>query len=229
MCHRMNPLTMNEVRRISEELREGGRASAPRQPARTPDAFPGTQLPLLVPGEGGELEPALLTWGFSLPGREGLVFNTRLETALEQARTGRGMWAGPMAEGRCLVPVHGFYESWTQPNAPAREGDAPGGRGHTRTRASTSTPPGDAPGGRGRKGRRQVLFRLDGHPVFLLACVRAEDRFSVVTTVPNSTVFPVHDRMPLVLGRGESQRWLDGNFAGLANRGSIKLTSELES
>jgi putative SOS response-associated peptidase YedK len=65
--------------------------------------------------------------------------------------------------------------------------------------------------------------------VFLLACVRAEDRFSVVTTVPNSTVFPVHDRMPLVLGRGESQRWLNGDFAGLANRGSIKLTSELES
>lgn len=209
MCHRMNPLTMDEVRRISEELREGGRASAPRQPARTPDAFPGTQLPLLVPGEGGELEPALLTWGFSLPGRDGLVFNTRLETALEQTRTGRGMWAGPMAEGRCLVPVHGFYESWTQPNAPAREGDAPGGRG--------------------RKGRRQVLFRLDGHPVFLLACVRAEDRFSVVTTVPNSTVFPVHDRMPLVLGRGESQRWLEGDFAGLANRSSIKLTYEMES
>lgn len=39
-----------------------------------------------------------------------LVFNTRLDTALRQLSEGRGMWAGAMASGRCLVPVRAFFE-----------------------------------------------------------------------------------------------------------------------
>ena len=80
----------------------------------------------------------------------------------------------------------------------------------------------------GKPVRRQYRFRLPGARAFLLAGVTAEGRLSIVTTEPNATVAPVHNRMPLVLGPGESARWLSGDFAALADRGRIRLTATPE-
>lgn len=77
----------------------------------------------------------------------------------------------------------------------------------------------------GRLARRQYLFRLPGARAFLLAAVREGDRFSIVTTRPNASVAPIHDRMPLVLGSGESDIWLGPGFARLADRRNVSLTS----
>ena len=112
------------------------------------------------------------------------------------------MWVKAIAEGRCLVPVWAFYESHM-----------------TEKIESEKT---------GRPVRRQYLFRLPGARAFLLAAVREGDRFSIVTTKPNASVAPVHDRMPLVLGPGESGVWLRPKFAQLADRRSVNLTSRPE-
>ena len=80
----------------------------------------------------------------------------------------------------------------------------------------------------GRPVRRQHPFRLPGARAFLLAAVREGDRFSIVTTRQNASVSPVHDRMPLVLGPGESNVWLGSDFANLADRSSIVLVSSTE-
>ena len=123
MCHRVTPLLFDELEYALHELDSTGRARMPRRDPGTSaaDAYPGTQLPLIIPGEQG-FEPVQLTWGFETQqeGRPRLVFNTRIETALSQARTGRGLWAGPITRGRCLIPVRAFYESWTQ--EPPRKG-----------------------------------------------------------------------------------------------------------
>ena len=126
MCHRMSPLLYRELERAIRELRFTGRARVPRRDpdVQVADAYPGTQLPLIVEGEDG-YEPAQLTWGFETmqEGRPRLVFNTRIETALAQARAEKGLWAGPITQGRCLVPVRAFYESWTrEPPHSTREG-----------------------------------------------------------------------------------------------------------
>ena len=73
--------------------------------------------------------------------------------------------------------------------------------------------------------RRQYLFRLPGARAFLIAAVREGDRFSIVTTRPNASVAPIHDRMPLVLGPGESSVWLGPSFAALADRNQTILLS----
>lgn len=123
MCHRVSPLLFDDLVYAIDELNSTGRARMPRRSQETPvaDAYPGTQLPLIIPGEHG-FEPAQLTWGFETQqeGRSRLVFNTRIETALSQARAGHGLWANPITRGRCLVPVRAFYESWTQ--EPPRRG-----------------------------------------------------------------------------------------------------------
>jgi putative SOS response-associated peptidase YedK len=124
MCHRVTPLTLPDLEEALDNLRTTGRASMPRRDdtETVPDAYPGTQMPLFVPNKAGELTARLLTWGFQQPGggASKLVFNTRIETALQQAQSGRGLWHRPILGGRCLVPVRGFYESWTK--EPPRRG-----------------------------------------------------------------------------------------------------------
>ena len=123
MCHRMSPLLLSELEKAISELKFTGLARVPRRDPSVPvaDAYPGAQLPLIIEGEHG-YEPAQLTWGFDTvqEGRPRLVFNTRIETALAQARAEKGLWAGPITQCRCLVPVRAFYESWTR--EPPRRG-----------------------------------------------------------------------------------------------------------
>lgn len=199
MCHRMLPLQRPELEEALRQMDATGHARVPRREPGVvvPDAYPGTQVPLFVLGDSGELEVAELCWGFDarVGGRSKRVFNTRMETALEQARTGRGMWAEPIVAGRCLVPVRGFYESWTR----SRE----------------------------RRGG-EVRFHMPGRSVFLLAGIRDAERFSVVTTEPNASVSPIHSRMPLVLGPGESRIWLGEGYASLADRSGIQLVAEAD-
>ena len=116
MCHRFTPLTVTEAESVLASRRDTGRATMPASdPAVVvPDAYPGTQVPLFVPGEGGELVVTVLTWGFEGAGQSSRpVFNTRIETALSHARVGRGMWANAVEHGRCLVPVRAFFEPGT--------------------------------------------------------------------------------------------------------------------
>ena len=124
MCHRISPLLIEELREALRLLGETGRARVPqREPGFVvPDCYPGKQLPLFVPDDSGALEAVELTWGFDNPvpgAKSKYVFNTRIETAISQMRSGRGLWAQPIRDGRCLVPVRGFYESWTR-SAPRR-------------------------------------------------------------------------------------------------------------
>ena len=58
---------------------------------------------------------------------------------------------------------------------------------------------------------------------FLLAAMRKSGRFSIVTTKPNTSVASVHDRMPLVLGPGESSMWLGPDSARLEDKSSVTL------
>lgn len=204
MCVRFSPLTAEEAQAVLD-ARGTGRHGIRfiEHPDPIHDARPGSTVPLFVPDGADGLKVARLEWGFPLDGKPHAVFNTRIESALEQLRRGRrGMWAKAIAEGRCLVPVRGFYESST-----------------TETITSERT---------GRPVRRQYRFRLPGTRAFLLAAIQQDGRFSIVTTEPNASVAPIHDRMPLVLDPGESSIWLGPDFASLTNRNRIDLAAEPE-
>lgn len=202
MCVRFSPLTAEEARAVLD-ARSTGRHTIRYIEAPDPlrDARPGSQVPLFVPDGAGGLRVTTLEWGFPLDGKPHAVFNTRIESALDQLRRGRrGMWAKAIAEGRCLVPVRAFYE------------------GHVSERVTSERT--------GKPVRRQYRFRMPGARAFLLAAVQQDGRFSIVTTEPNASVAPVHDRMPLVLGPGESGIWLGTSFASLVDRSRIQLSCD---
>ncbi len=203
MCVRMCPLTAEEAQAALDARRRRGVHAIDliERPDPARDAHPGSSVPVYLPSEKG-LVVAELAWGFPLKGKTGAVFNTRLESALEQLERGRGMWSGAIATGRCVVPVRAFYES------------------HGTERVASERT--------GKPVRRQYRFRVPGARAFLLAAVQEDGRFSIVTTAPNASVAPVHDRMPLVLGPGEMGVWLGPDFARLADRSDIELASEPE-
>jgi len=196
MCHRVTPFHLQDLEQalLERELTGHARFSGA---SVAPDCYPGRQLPLFVQDASGKLSAKELIWGFegTVGGKQRLVFNTRLDTALRHHLASRGMWAHALETGRCLVPVRRFFESWTR------------------------NPP--------RRGA-EVRFEMDGHKVFLLAGICEGDRVSVVTCEPNADVSPMHSRMPLVLGPGESSIWLGPDFAALADRSRIRLVATPE-
>ena len=139
-----------------------------------------------------------LTWGFPIDGGKKTAFNTRIESALAGSR----MWAAPLRDGRCILPVASFFE----PHA-------------TETSTSPRT---------GKPIKRQYEFcDEDGMPL-LLASVHDGERLSVVTTEPNEIMAPIHPRMPLVLRFEEVGAWLYGEYASLADRADIVLAAQPE-
>ena len=204
MCVRFVPLKKDEAQAVLD-FRDSGRNALP-EPDFNPlyDAYPGLNVPIYVWDKRlGKLTVQMADWGFDLDGRRNAVFNTRLETALEQLRKGRrGMWRNLIVNGRCLVPVRAFYE----------------GHGVERLRNPKT----------GKTIKHPYRFTMPGARAFLLAGVQDEGRFSIVTTAPNAIVAPVHDRMPLVLGRGESNVWLGNDYAMLADRSQVRMMAEPE-
>ena len=202
---RFSPLTAEEAQAVLDARSIPGEHAIRyiERPDPLYDARPGSTVPLFVPDGAGGLKVAKLEWGFPLDGKPHAVFNTRIESALEQLCRGRrGMWAKAIAEGRCLVPVRAFYE------------------GHTTERVPSPVT--------GKPIKKQYVFRLPQARAFLLAAVQMDGMFSIVTTEPNASVAPAHDRMPLVLGPRESSVWLGPNFASLSNRDAPALVSETE-
>lgn len=205
MCVRFSPLTFEEAQAVLSTRNVSNVHALSKSWNTDPgyDARPGSTVPLFVPDENGNLTSVRCEWGFALEGKPHAVFNTRIETALDQLRRGkRGMWTKAIVQGRCLVPVRAFYESHA-----------------TEKIISEKT---------GKLIKCQYRFTLPGARAFLLAAIQDQGRFSIVTTEPNAAVAPIHDRMPLVLGSGESGIWLGSGFATLTDRSRLRLDAAPE-
>lgn len=66
---------------------------------------------------------------------------------------------------------------------------------------------------------RPYLFSLPNSPVWLAGiydCIEGTNCFVILTTAPNASVAPVHDRMPLTLLREQIRPWLIDAEAALA-------------
>lgn len=201
MCARFELLTFEELEEVLDavEARRKARLRLIREQIRQrQQAFPGSAVPLLAPGDDGKLAVAEATWGFEADWSKGPVFNTRIESML----SGSMMWRAATENGRCVVPAATFFESH-----------------ETETEPSPRT---------GRPVKRAYQFADPAGEPLLLAGVQAEGRCSVVTCEPNRWVAPVHSRMPLVLRFEEVAAWLSPDWPALADRSAIELATQPE-
>jgi len=127
---------------------------------------------------------ALARWGLvpswvKDPKRFALLFNARAETASEKPA-----FRAAMRYRRCLFPASGFYE-WRR---------GPG---------KSKQPYWVRPRGGGLvafAGLWETWSDRDGGEI---------DTASILTTDANTTIAPIHDRMPVVIEADDFDRWLD--------------------
>ncbi|MCL2151529.1 MAG: SOS response-associated peptidase [Oscillospiraceae bacterium] len=129
-----------------------------------------------------------IKWGFPHWKGAGVIINARAETAREKT-----LFRKPLAERRCVVTSSGFFE-WRHVD--------------------------------GKKKKDKHLLRRPGEravymagvvDVFLDASGCDYSAFVILTTCANSSVAPIHNRMPVILAPDELEYWLnDGNFAQYA-------------
>ncbi len=203
MCMRFTPLNHAEAQAVADAFNNRAPIHLKDSfPDLKDDVYPGRSAPLFVLKEDEKLAVQPAKWGFTLGDTRKLYFNTRLDTALQQYSTGEGMWSHAIKKGRCLVPARAFYER------------------HQRDvylDEKTGKP-------------KQRLYRITypGIKAFLMAGIIQDGLFSVVTTEPTEFMATIHNRMPLVLGPGESSIWLGPDFGTLGNREHIELSAKPE-
>lgn len=119
-------------------------------------------------------------------------------TRIENADTS-SFWHESFIRRRCIVPAFAFYE-------PHRSEMALGPSG--------------------KQIKQAYRFVCEHNLPLLMAGIWQDDRFSLMTTKPNSFVSPVHDRMPIVFTTTEAKRWLQGGDIDSSFVPSQKLASQ---
>lgn len=106
--------------------------------------------------------------------------------ARAESANDKNMFRKSLQERRCVVPTTGFYE-WRH---------------------------------EGGKNKEKYLFTAPGERMLYLAAIYnifdgdILPRFTILTTAANESMKPYHNRMPVLLGVGERDRWIsDGNAA----------------
>ena len=96
---------------------------------------------------------------------------------------------------RCLIPASAFFE-WMGPSGPSAA--APGARGEKKIKYRIARHDGD-------------LFAFAGlYQVMPMPTGDGElHTCTIITTVPNAVVAPIHNRMPVMLLPDDEDRWLD--------------------
>ena len=133
----------------------------------------------------------LMRWGLVPFWAKDPTIGNRLINARAETITEKASFKTPLKKNRCLVPASGFYE-WKKDE-----------------RIKTKIP---------------IYFRLRNEEPFAFAGIWDDwkkpegDRlitFTIITTMANELMKPIHDRMPVILHRNDESKWLDPELIDL--------------
>jgi len=189
MCGRFTLATSTEVVAEFFEL-----ASAPDIPPRyniapTQSVFAVVDAGESAPSARASARRMLRTfhWGLVPAWAKDPSIGARMINARAETVANKPSFRSAFRRRRCLIPADGFYE-WQKPHD-------------------------------GKKGRKQpYCIRMADGRVFALAGLwerwegadgAAIESCTIITTTPNALIQPLHDRMPVILPRGDHALWLD--------------------
>jgi putative SOS response-associated peptidase YedK len=126
---------------------------------------------------------SLMRWGLVPHWAKDISGSASMINARSETVATRSAFRDPMRLRRCLIPADGFYE-WQQKG----------------------------------KTKQPFCFEVDNGELFAFAGVwdgwkNPDGQWikscSILTTTPNVVTSPVHDRMPVILGKDDYHLWLD--------------------
>jgi putative SOS response-associated peptidase YedK len=145
-------------------------------------------VPVIRETAQGERECVLLRWGLVPVWAKDPAIGSRMINARAESCADKPAYRAAFRKRRCIVPVTGFYE-WK-----------PAGR-----------------------YKQPYLVRLRDAPLFGLGGLWEHwhapegdevQTFTIVTTAASAAIAPYHDRMPLVIARGDYEEWLSSPNPG---------------
>ena len=143
-----------------------------------------------------------LRWGLVPRWAKDIRIGSKLINARAETAASKPAFRSAFAKRRCLVVADGFYE-WKRLDAP-----------------------------KGEKQKKQPMYitATDGAPLAFAGLferwidAEAERELhscTILTTTPNETMAPIHDRMPVILDRADWQRWLDPSITNVEELQSL--------
>lgn len=140
-----------------------------------------TQEVLAITCEEEDWQPRLLRWGLVPFWADDPAIGNRMINARAETVAEKPAYRSAFVRRRCVVLADGFYE-WQK---------RPGGKQPMRIRLRSDEP----------FALAGLWERWDKRGRRLETC-------TLLTTVANRLVEPIHDRMPVILARSEWERWL---------------------
>jgi putative SOS response-associated peptidase YedK len=175
MCGRYR--RRSDKQRIAEAFRVGmGLEDIYLEPED--DIAPGSIQPVVLTGEAGEREIALMRWGFKLPDRH--LFTARSE-GIERAQ----FWRDSFQQRRCIVPADAIFE-WQEVE-----------RGKKKAKYEVVIP-----------GREPFGIAGVWKPWKNPKTNQWERTFAVVTGEPNELIQPIHHRLTTILDPRDYEEYL---------------------
>ena len=175
MCGRYR--RRSDKQRIAEAFRVGvGMENLYLEPED--DIAPGSIQPVVLTGETGEREIALMRWGFKLPDRH--LFTARSE-GIERAR----FWKDSFQQRRCIVPADAIFE-WREVE-----------RGRKKPKYEVVIP-----------GREPFGIAGIWKPWKNPKTDQWERAFAVITGEPNELIQPIHHRSTTILNPRDYEEYL---------------------
>ena len=168
-------------------------------PAEMQEAFPGFDFksdieprfniapsqPVIVLPNDSTRNPDYFNWGLIPSWAKDLSIGNRMINARAETLAEKPSFRGPYKYHRCLIPANGFYE-WTK--------------------RSNS------------KSKQPYYIHLKNDGIFAFAGLWDEKQtddgssiktFTIITTIPNSLLASIHNRMPVILPKESYSEWLD--------------------
>ncbi len=166
-----------------------GLKSTPSWPPRY-NIAPTQLAPIVRMAANGGREMAIARWGLIPSWAKDMSLGAKMNNARAETVAEKPAFRAAFKRRRCLIPVDGWYE-WKE------EG------GRKQPYFIYLREPGPA----GLAGLWEEWISPDGSPI---------ESYAVVTTDANSEAAMVHDRMPVIVGRGQQSLWLEGEVKDAA-------------
>ncbi|UHA74022.1 SOS response-associated peptidase [Paenibacillus sp. 481] len=134
--------------------------------------------------DGTKLRLGPLRWGLVPSWAQDDKLAWRTINARSETLRDKPAFRTPFQRKRCLIPTDGFYE-WKQ--------EADGSKQPMRIVL-----------------QERKLFSMAGlYDTWINDKGEKVSTCTIITTTPNSTMEPIHDRMPVILSQAEERQWLD--------------------
>ena len=140
---------------------------------------PSQVVPVIVGTPDGP-RPRAMRWGFHPAWMHEPKRPPPINARVEGLADGR-LFRGALRHGRCAIPADGFYEWVAVP---------------------------------GERAKRPIHICLKGGGLFVFAGLSTTapdgaETCAIITTSANELIAPLHERMPVILGRQDEEVWLD--------------------